>query len=170
MKKHIANYITGLRILFSIFLLFFPVLSLGFYIVYLLCGLSDMLDGIIARKTNSISEFGAKLDTISDFVFLVASMIKLLPIINIAKWLWVWIVVIAVIKIFNIIFGFFVNKKIVALHTKINKITGLLLFVLPFTLSFIRINYSFTIACFFASIAAIQEIYYIIKLRSNIVV
>ena len=109
MKKHIANYITGLRILFSIFLLFFPVLSLGFYIVYLLCGLSDMLDGIIARKTNFISEFGAKLDTISDFVFLVASMIKLLPIINIAKWLRAWIGVIAVIKIFNIIFGFFVN-------------------------------------------------------------
>ena len=76
-----------------------------------LTGVSDMLDGIIARKTNSISEFGAKLDTISDFVFLVASMIKLLPIINIAKWLWVWIVVIAVIKIFNIIFGFFVKKN-----------------------------------------------------------
>ena len=170
MKKHIANYITGLRILLSILLLCLPVLSVGFYIVYLLCGLSDMLDGLIDRKTNSISEFGAKLDTVSDFVFLVASMIKLLPIINIAKWLWVWIGVIAVIKIFNIIFGFFVNKKIIALHTKLNKVTGLILFVLPFTLSFINNNYIFAITCFFASIAAIQEVYYIVKLRSNIVV
>ena len=169
MKKYIANYITGLRILLSILLLFFPVLSLVFYIIYLLCGISDMLDGAIARKTNSSSEFGAKLDTTSDFVFLVASMIKLLSIVNIAKWLWVWIVVIAIIKTLTIFFVFFVIKKIVALHTKMNKVTGLLLFFLPFGFSLIDINYSCAIICFFASVSAIQEVYYIVKFRSCVV-
>ena len=69
MIKHIANILTGCRILGSILLLFFPVFSLAFYIIYLLCGFSDMIDGTIARKTNSASEFGAKLDTVADLVF-----------------------------------------------------------------------------------------------------
>ena len=124
-----------------------------------------MLDGIIARKTNSISEFGAKLDTISDFVFLVASMIKLLPIINIAKWLWVWIVVIAVIKICNVILIFIHTKNLISFHTVMNKIAGFLLFLLPLTLSVIELKYSLTAVCIVATISAIQEGYLIIKER-----
>ena len=76
MAKHIANILTGCRILGSILLLFFPAFSLVFYIVYLLCGFSDMIDGTVARKTNSTSHFGSQLDTIADLVFVVAAMIK----------------------------------------------------------------------------------------------
>lgn len=50
MKKHIANIITSCRILCSIIMMFFPVFSIMFYIMYLLCGLTDMIDGTIARK------------------------------------------------------------------------------------------------------------------------
>ena len=35
------------------------------------CGLTDVMDGIIARKTNTVSDFGAKLDTGADFIFAV---------------------------------------------------------------------------------------------------
>ena len=69
MKKHIANIITGSRIVFSFPLLFIPLSSAWFYMFYLLCGFSDMIDGTVARKTKSVSEFGARLDTVSDFVF-----------------------------------------------------------------------------------------------------
>ena len=55
MKKHIANIITSCRILCSIIMMFFPVFSVMFYIMYLLCGLTDMIDGTIARKTNTAS-------------------------------------------------------------------------------------------------------------------
>ena len=55
MAKHIANILTGYRILGSILLLFFPAFSTEFYITYLLCGFSDMIDGTIARKTNTAS-------------------------------------------------------------------------------------------------------------------
>ena len=101
-----------------------------------------MVDGTIARKTNSVSEFGARLDTISDFIFFVVSFIKLLPVIHIPKWILVWVVVIAIIKIFNVILGFIYKKKLISLHTVMNKITGLLLFLIPLALQFIEIKYS----------------------------
>ena len=161
MKKQIANIISSCRILFSICLLFCPVFSVGFYSTYILCGFTDMVDGTIARKTNAASEFGATLDTISDFLFFAVSLVKLLPIIHISKWIWIWIVVIAIIKICNVIWGYICKKKFISLHTIMNKTTGLLLFLLPLTLSFIEPNYSFTAVCFIASISAIQEGYYI---------
>ena len=120
-----------------------------------------MVDGTIARKTNAVSEFGAKLDTTSDFIFFAVALIKLLPVIHIPKWIWVWIVVIAIIKIFSVILGFIYTKKLISLHTVMNKITGLLLFPLPLTLYFIELKYSFVVVCIVATFSAIQEGYYI---------
>ena len=89
MTKHFANILTGFRILGSILLLFFPVFSEAFYSIYLLCGFSDMIDGTIARKTNSTSEAGAKIDTVADLVFVTVSLIKILSTITIPQWLWI---------------------------------------------------------------------------------
>ena len=63
-----ANIITCIRILCSIALLFCPALSVAFYALYITAGVSDMADGWVARKTNTVSEFGAKLDTIADII------------------------------------------------------------------------------------------------------
>ena len=120
-----------------------------------------MVDGTIARKTNSASEFGARLDTTSDFLLFAVTLIKLLPVIHIPKWIWVWIVVIAIIKIFNVILGFIYKKKLIFLHTVMNKFTGLLLFILPLTLQFAKIQYSLMSVCIVATFSAIQEGYYI---------
>ena len=90
MIKNVANILTGFRILSSILLLCFPVFSEAFYSIYLLCGFSDMIDGTIARKTNSASELGAKMDTVADLVFVAVSLIKLLSTIHIPGWLWIW--------------------------------------------------------------------------------
>ena len=155
--KQIANVITGCRILCSFLLLLFDTFSAGFYITYIFCGFSDMIDGSIARNTNTVSEFGAKFDTVADIVFVGASMIKLLPILYVPKWLLVWIVVIGVIKILNIIWGYIYNKKFVSLHTKMNKITGFLLFLLPLTLSYINPIYSSIAVCSIATVSSIQE-------------
>ena len=157
MKKQIANIVSSCRILFSICLLLCPVFSVSFYILYLFCGITDMVDGVVARKTNAVSEFGARLDTTSDFLFFAVTLIKLLPVIHIPKWIWVWIVVIAIIKIFNVILGFAYTKKLISLHTVMNKITGLLLFLLPPTLQFVEIKYSLIAVCIVATISAIGE-------------
>ena len=161
MKKQIANIVSSCRILLSITLLFCPVFSVCFYGIYLLCGFTDMVDGTVARKTNAVSEFGAKLDTASDFIFFAVALIKLLPVIHIPKWIWVWIVIIAIIKICNIILGFIYKKKLISLHTVMNKITGLLLFLLPLTLSVIELKNSLIAVCIVATMSAIQEGYYI---------
>ena len=163
MVKHIANIVTGCRILGSILLLFFPAFSVEFYIIYLFCGFSDMADGTIAGKTNSISRFGSRLDTIADLIFVVASMVRLLPVIHIHQWLLIWGGLIALIKICNIVLGYISKKQFIAAHTKLNKVTGLLLFLLPLTISFAKPEYTFTVVCFIATLAAIQEGVYIVR-------
>ena len=162
MKKHLANTITILRIIGSVAILFFSLSSLPFYIIYLFCGFSDMIDGTIARKLNAVSGLGSKLDAISDFIFMVVCVVKLLPIVSLSIFLWIWIAIITIIKICNIVLGFVLRKKLLVLHTILNKTTGFFLFVLPLTLQFIVPRYSFTIVCIVATIAAIQEGHYII--------
>jgi len=63
MKQNIANYITIARMVISIFLLFFDFTSIVFMILYLIASLSDVLDGVVARKMNIQSQLGSKLDT-----------------------------------------------------------------------------------------------------------
>ena len=72
----------------------FLAFSPAFYALYVSAGLTDMIDGIVARRTNTVSDFGARLDTIADIVFTAVCLIKLLPILNIPIWLYIWIVII----------------------------------------------------------------------------
>ena len=162
MAKQIANILTSCRIFGSIFLLFLPISSLEFYITYLFCGFSDMIDGFVARKTNSNSSFGAKFDTVADFIFMIIVCYKLLPAIHIPLWEWIWIIVIAVIKLSNIICGLIRTKSLISVHSILNKITGDALFLLPLTIQFIELEYSLFAVCLIATFAAIQESYYII--------
>jgi CDP-diacylglycerol--glycerol-3-phosphate 3-phosphatidyltransferase len=163
MKKYIANIITGSRVAFSLPLLFIPLSSAWFYIFYLLCGLTDMIDGAIARKMGAVSKFGAKLDTVADFVFMFVCSIKILPLIHIPVWLRVWIIVVALIKIFNITLVFIHKKKLISIHSVLNKITGFALFLLPLSLTFDETTYSVATICVLATIAAMQEAYFIAK-------
>ena len=152
-----ANVITGIRIVCSIALLFCPVFSPAFYVLYVAAGLSDMADGAVARKTGTVSAFGSKFDTAADFVLVAVCLIKLIPVIHVPAWLFIWIIVIAVIRALNLISGYVMRKEIVVLHTMMNKLTGIMLFVLPLTLTFIDLKYSGAIASAAATFAAIQE-------------
>ena len=152
-----ANTITFFRIAISIVLLFCQVFSLVFYVSYIAAGLSDMLDGFVARKTNTVSSFGARLDTIADYVFVIVCLIKLLPVIHIPIWLYVWIGIIVLIKVVNIISGFAVLKTFIAVHSVMNKVTGVLLFLLPLTMPVFPLKYSSIVVCAAATFAAIQE-------------
>lgn len=152
-----ANGITGIRIVCSIALLFCPAFSPAFYTLYIIAGVSDMIDGTVARKMGTVSEFGSRLDTMADFILVIACLIKLLPVLHVPTWLIIWIIIIAVIKAINLVSGYVLRRNIVALHTVMNRVTGILLFALPLTLSFIHLNYSGAIVCAVATFAAIQE-------------
>ena len=163
-----ANIITSCRVLCSILMLFFQMTSIPFYVLYLLCGLSDVLDGIIARKTHAVSSFGAKLDTFADFIFVAILLIKIWLEMDVLIWLWIWIIAIGGIKTVNVIGGFVLAKRFIVEHTFLNKFTGVLLFLLPFTLVWVDLNYSAMVVCVVATISAIQEGYYITKGREII--
>ena len=162
-----ANIITVIRILCSIALLFFPVFSPSFYTLYIVAGISDMVDGAVARKTGTVSEFGSKLDTAADFILVAVCLIKLIPAMDIPPWLLIWIAIIALIKLINIISGYVMQKEFVAAHTVMNKVTGICLFILPLTVSFIDLKYSGAFVCAAATFAAIQEGHYIRTGRSQ---
>ena len=156
-----ANTITFFRIAAGIVLLFCPAFSPAFYVFYIAAGLSDMLDGFVARKTDTVSKLGAKLDTIADFVLVVVCLIKLLPILSLPAWLYAWIGIIALIKVVNIISGFVVQRKFVAIHSVMNRATGALLFLLPLTIPAVPLKYSAIVVCAVATFAAIQEGHFI---------
>ena len=159
MRNKIANIITISRILCSVCILFCPVFSTCFYIMYLFCGFTDMVDGTIARKTKSVSETGARLDTVADSVFVAVCFVKILPFMQFPAWLWAWIIAITAIKLGNAVWEWIRNKKLVSMHTTLNKATGFLLFLFPLTLGVIVPVYSAVIVCSLATVSAINEAY-----------
>ena len=156
-----ANTITGIRIVLSAALLACPALSPAFYVLYIAAGTSDMIDGIVARKTGTVSEFGSKLDTFADLVFTAVCLIKLLPVLRVPVWFYIWIAVIALIKVTNIAAGYIRQKEFISVHSVMNKMTGGLLFVFPLTPAFIDPGYSTAVVCMAATIAAVHEGYII---------
>ena len=152
-----ANIITCIRIVCSVALLFCPVFSPAFWALYITAGVSDMADGAAARKTGTVSEFGSKFDTAADFILVAVCLIKLIPVNHMPAWLIVWIIVIAVIKAVNLISGYVMRKEIVVLHTVMNTVTGILLFVLPLTVTAVDLKYSGAVVSAVATFAAIQE-------------
>ena len=156
-----ANLITCIRILCAAALAFLPVLSSSFYAVYLLAGISDMLDGFIARRTNTASSLGARLDTLADFAFAAVCLVRLLPLFARPRWLLIWIALIAAVKLINVISGRIIHGRFVSEHTLLNKLTGLQLFALPLLLPVVDLRFAAGIVCAVATLAAVQEGHYI---------
>ena len=87
-----------------------------------------MIDGAVARKTGTVSEFGSRLDTIADIVFVAVCLIKVIPVLDVPVWLYIWITIIAFIKVANIAVGYIQQKEFISVHSLMNKMTGGLLF------------------------------------------
>ena len=153
-----ADLITLSRILLSLSLLFLPPLSIAFGVLYLLCGISDAADGFAARKTHTESETGAKLDSAADLVFVTVSAVKLLPLVRLNTWLWIWVAVIALIKIAAMVLRYIRVHTFMPTHSITNKLTGILLFFLPLTLPLTDICYPTAFICAVATVAAVQDI------------
>ena len=127
--------------------------------LYLLCGFTDMIDGAVARKCNAVTEFGSKLDSAADLLFCAVAFGKLLPLVTLHRWLWIWIGIIAILKGIHLIWGAIRRKRLTIRHTPLNKLTGFLLFLLPLTISWIKPSCTVAIICFIASAAALQEVF-----------
>lgn len=157
--KHWPNVITALRIAASIGLLFCNVTGWPFWALYVLCGISDMADGWLARKLQAETKTGATLDSVADIVFVVCCAVQLLPVLEIPTWLWIWSGAIAFIKIVNQISALVVCKELCFPHTTANKLTGLLLFLTVPAMFWSIIPIAIVVVI--ATFAAVQEGHYI---------
>ena len=159
--KSLPNAISALRFLGAFCLLFFGVESCAFWVIYFVCGLSDMADGYLARILGCESKTGALLDSLADLAFMICCCFKLIPALAFPKWLWIWSGVIVVIKVINQISALVMYKKCVFPHTVANKVTGVLLFVgVPLTV-FLESIVPMVIIAVVATFAAVQEGHFI---------
>ena len=155
--KRIPNFLSASRIALCLPLLFVDAMTLPFWVLYLIAGLTDMLDGFLARRWGVESKFGARLDSLADFVYVLTVGYKLFPWLKLPASLWMMIGFIALVKMVNTICSYVVKHRIEYLHTKANKLTGFLLFIGMMTIGqsyFVPV--AWVIACI-ALFAAIQE-------------
>ena len=159
--KHIPNIITVLRFLGAVNLLLCNPESAAFCVIYGLCGVSDMADGYLARRLHAESKTGAILDSVADLCFVACCAIRLIPVLQIPTWLWIWAGVIVTIKIVNQVSALVVCKRFCFPHTTANKLTGLLLFIAVPTVFWSIVP--IVIVAGIATYAAIQEGHFIRK-------
>ena len=151
----LPNIITLLRIVGSFGLLLCDVTGVALWIIYGLCGISDIVDGWLARKLKCVTKKGALLDSVADICFVACCAWRLMPMLNMPEWLWLWAGVIVVIKIVNQISALVMYGRCSFPHTTANKITGFLLFIaVPMTY---RSIVPIAIVAAIATFAAIHE-------------
>ena len=98
-------------------------MTVPFWVLYVIAGTTDMLDGFLARRWDVESKFGARLDSLADFVFVLAVGYKLFLWLRLPAMLWMMIGLIALVKTINAINVYVINHCIEFLHTKANKLT-----------------------------------------------
>jgi CDP-diacylglycerol--glycerol-3-phosphate 3-phosphatidyltransferase len=146
------------RIICSFLLLFIKPLSILFFIFYLAGGISDILDGYLARKMNANSQFGAILDSISDLIFIGILLIIVIPLFHYSNWMLFWIGGIGFVRIVSLFVGYAKYHTIALLHTYANKTTGFILFFFPLFYELLGLSLAICLVCIPASISAIEEL------------
>ena len=155
--KRIPDLLSASRIALCLPLLLVDTMTVPFWVLYVIVGTTDMLDGFLARRWDVESKFVARLDSLADFVFVLAVGYKLFPWLKLPAALWMMIALIAFVKASNAVSAYLVRQRIEFLHTKANKVTGFLLFIGVIAIGqsyFIPI--AWIVACI-ALFAAIQE-------------
>lgn len=155
--RQTANIITLSRLAAAGVLLFLTPFTPEFYAAYLWCGVSDMIDGTIARKTHSESRLGEKLDSAADVVFLIVCAVKLIPFLQLPVWLWIWIALIAAGKTAPLLLCAAHGSPQMVPHTIANKLTGFLLFSLPLLMRTVPVIVLASLAAAAATAAAVQD-------------
>ena len=157
--KYIPNIITITRIIGSIYIILLKPLSIMFFIIYSLCVISDILDGYIARKTNTCTKFGELLDSFADAIFFIIVLVKFLLFERLENYIIYWLIAICSIKALSLIVGFIKYKSVAFLHTYANKFTGgVILICFPMLYLLGGVTKTLMFLCILASIASIEEL------------
>ncbi len=156
---YIPNCITALRIVGTLAMIFTKPFTWVFYAVHFLTGVTDALDGFLARKLKVSSEFGAKLDSVADVFFTVTVIIKILPALLdiLPTFVWYLAGVIVILRIASYVASAVKFRKIASLHTVLNKITGFMVFSVPYFIHTPIITVLCTVICIMGIISNVED-------------
>ncbi|MDD3184399.1 MAG: CDP-alcohol phosphatidyltransferase family protein [Anaerostipes sp.] len=156
--KNTANLITILRFGFAVAMMVTDSFSIEFWICYLCGGFSDILDGVVARVLKQQSEIGAKLDSIADLFFGAALSYVIISNVPLPIWTWVFIAFIVALRFIGYGIGVYKYHTFSSLHTYMNKLVGIFLFLFPLLYKVFDLNIVCTFLCLIAFISAVEEI------------
>jgi CDP-diacylglycerol--glycerol-3-phosphate 3-phosphatidyltransferase len=156
--KYIVSLITTGRIAGALVLLFIEPLSIPFFVVYILCCASDVIDGYVARKTNTASRFGEILDSAADFVLIAVMLVIFIPLLVWERWMLYWIGAIAAVRFVSLAIGFAKYRALAFLHTYGNKATGIACACFPILNQLLGLSLTLVIICAVASLSAFEEL------------
>lgn len=139
MVKHIPNILTMCRFVFIPFI-FGSILDKNFiaaFVFLTISGITDVLDGVIARKFNCITKFGKLIDPLADKMTQIATLIAL-SYINIIPY---WILIVVFIKETVMVAGasFLYGKKLVVSSRWYGKLATVVFYIA--IVSSLAINY-----------------------------
>lgn len=158
-KRSIPDMFTAFRCFAAVLMLFFDFASPLFYILYFLCGLTDMLDGFAARKLGVQTRYGEVFDSTADVIFAVCTALKLILCVKFERYVLPVAGFICIVKLFSFIYVHFCLRKKMILHTVSNKAAGFLVFVSVPLLNTGLKDIFVIITCIFSLYAAFNELY-----------
>lgn len=160
---NIPNLLTIIRLFFvPLFIItYFSAYENALYIavfIFIIAGITDVLDGFIARKYNLITKFGQVLDPFADKMMQLAVLVCF----TITKSIPIWIIIIYGAKELTMIFGGFLlytkKEKVVIPANSFGKAATLTFYlaILSVAIEYEYSTYIFIIAIAFALLAFVQ--------------
>lgn len=161
-RPYIADIITLTRIVGSIDLLSTPIFSKEFFVLYTYCGISDALDGFVARRLKTESKLGSMLDSVSDLTFYSVLLFKIWPTLHdvLPNFFFTIIWTIFGVRLSCYAYVLVKEKRFASEHFILNKLTGLLLFFTPYIINTSFFIYYVAILLIVAIAAALYEYRY----------
>ncbi len=156
----IPNMITSFRVLGTFGLFFVEPFTLPFFILYTFCGVSDVLDGWVARTTGSITEFGSRFDSISDLLFYAVMLIRIFPAMweILPKTIWLGVAAVIILRIISYTLAALKYRRFASLHTYMNKLTGFFMFCVPYFLTSMYGVVYCKCVCMVSAISTLEEL------------
>ena len=160
LTKNTANIITFLRIPCAIIILINGKFNYLFYLLFLLGSFTDSIDGAIARKYNLQSRFGSILDSVADIFFFGSALYVTLSTNanNLNDTARIMLVAVVIFRVICYLIGYIKFKTLAALHTFLNKLTAIAIFISIMAIPFIGISIPCIITCTIALAAVFEEI------------
>lgn len=161
--KHVPNILTIVRFILIPFIVYFAMKEQ--YIITLIIlvtsGITDILDGIIARKYHFITDFGKLMDPLADKATQIAALVVLV-LQNIIPF---WILVVVIIKEFIMVAGasFLYGKETVVFSKWYGKLSTVLFYIAIFSSLLIKyFNFPFNFANYIYYLAVAVTIFSLI--------